>query len=621
MSLSSASHPISSHRSSQNQDPIKVTGKEQSLVIPSVPDGGLAPLPGVHNYQIFRATRARPELADDLGWTYNHHIDMACWHGKLYVGWESGRRDEDIYPAHEIYSTSDDGIHWSKPAELFPTGIATPLRMYFYRASSGRMLAIAGLRLDTAKTVEKRKGPLVVREIFANHSLGPVFRLQPQSEVPGVATPLPAYTTSLDSEFVSACRLLLNDNVFLEQQDYGRLLGTRAMPWHETKSWPKTPFDPDDIDAFGKGMSFYQRADGTLVGIGKKGWVITSSDGGHTWSQPVIPKTLLTDFAKVWGQRLPDETYALVYNPKKHDRYPLVIVTGTDGTTFGDMRVVHGEVPIQRYGGDRRDHGPAYNRGISMWANDHSRADHALWIAYSVNEEDIWISRIPVPVITDPPKTNGNDIAVADDGIPLSRWNIYVPRWTTVAPEELPGSPVKCLRLEDRDPFDYASATHLFPESDEATVTFQVMPGQAAMGELDIELWAPLHDQRPVRLVFGSDSKIHAVSGQKDEVIGSYLTNRWNTVRIDADAQHHKFSVSLDGQSVLQSAEFAEKTDSLSRLVFRTGPYRPSVTEDHIEPDVQKDQPSSPVLFRIRSVRIHAEGQVPPQNHDPDHAE
>ena len=34
----------------------------------------------------------------------------------------------------------------------------------------------------------------------------------------------------------------------------------------------------------------------------------------------------------------------------------------------------------------------------SEWANDGSRKDDALWVVYSSNKEDIWVSRIPVPI-------------------------------------------------------------------------------------------------------------------------------------------------------------------------------------------------------------------------------
>ena len=44
-------------------------------------DGQMRPAVGTQNYQIFRANRSYPELADGLGWTYNHAPMLAYWNG------------------------------------------------------------------------------------------------------------------------------------------------------------------------------------------------------------------------------------------------------------------------------------------------------------------------------------------------------------------------------------------------------------------------------------------------------------------------------------------------------------------------------------------------------------
>ncbi len=139
-------------------DLLHIHGPEQSLLDPNLPDGGLPPLSGVRSVQIFRASRDVPPMTDGRGWTYHHHVDMACWKGRLYVGWNSCERDEDVWPSRELFSTSVDGEQWSPPAELFPQGTSTALRMYFFLAQSGKMLAIAGRRMDRSDTDEDKKG-------------------------------------------------------------------------------------------------------------------------------------------------------------------------------------------------------------------------------------------------------------------------------------------------------------------------------------------------------------------------------------------------------------------------------------------------------------------------------
>jgi hypothetical protein len=230
---------------------IEIQGREQSLIDPALADGGLPPAVGVQSFQVFRASKAVPEITDQYGWTYHHHVDMACWRGRLYVGWNSCERDEDVWPSRELYSTSLDGMHWEDPRELFPQGTSTALRMYFFLAPNGRMLAIAGLRTSTQDVEENKKAGVVVREIREDHSLDEVFILQCAVTSPAVSwATIPCsidqhglvardtFDKSRDSGFVEACRALLANRIYLEQQDRGRLLGERRMQWHDASAWP-----------------------------------------------------------------------------------------------------------------------------------------------------------------------------------------------------------------------------------------------------------------------------------------------------------------------------------------------------------------------------------------------
>jgi hypothetical protein len=516
--------------------PIIIEGPEQSRLDPERADGGLPPVVGVQSFQVFRASRDVPELSDGRGWTYHHHVDMACWKGQLYVAWNSCERDEDVWPSRELYATSDDGRSWTEPAELFPQGVSTPLRMYFYLASNGRMLAIAGARLDTTNTEEDRKGPLVVREIRGDHTLGEVHTLQGSGE----QTP---FDRSHDADFVAACRQLLADTVYLEQQDRGKLLGDRRMKWHDAAAWPAGSVPGDDQKwVAGKAYSFFRNKAGLLVGVSKMGWTTTSTDDGATWSQPSVPPTLITGKAKVWAQRTSDGRYALVYNPSRKHRYPLIIVTSDDGVHFRDMRLVQGELPIQRYQGVFRSIGPQYVRGISHWSDDGSRGgEGAMWLVYSMSKEDIWVSRVPLPVRA--------DVTPEQES---SAWNIYCPRWSSVIAE---GSEV---RLEDRDPYDYTVATRIFPAMTDARVTFDVLAEQAA-GLLDVDV---LDASDPV--------PVARLSIMPDEA------GAWRTYEIAAERLH--------------------------RITFRTGPAR-GVGGTH-PVSVGTDRPTKPTAFRVRNLRV-----------------
>ena len=222
--------------------------------------------------------------------------------------------------------------------------------------------------------------------------------LSPEYREAGVNPP-PPYRDSKDAGFVDACNQLLANRPFLEQQDYGTALGDRRMKWHDVAHWTAVDdYTRGRADFFGKAFSFFHRKDDALVGISKLGFVVTSTDNGDTWSTPLRPRSLVTGGAKVWGQRTSDGRYALVYNAHPSERFPLVIVHGDDGVAFSGMRVVFGDKPPMRHPGLHKVPGPQYVRGISEWSSDGSWKDGAMWVAYSVNKEDVWVSRIPVPI-------------------------------------------------------------------------------------------------------------------------------------------------------------------------------------------------------------------------------
>mgnify|MGYP002350043423 CR=1 FL=1 len=358
--------------------------------------GGLPVVPGLETYTVIRSDREHPENAEGYGYTYQHHPDIAIWKGRMYVGWNSCQVDEDTWPSRELISSSADGKIWTKPVEMFPQGISMPLRMYFFLAPNGRMLITAGLRTNQEKLSERRKNALVIRELKSDHTTGEVFTLrQPPEDVSGIP---PFYTTSDDKGFVQACDQLLSDHLFLLQQDYGNLLNPEnRMKWNDPQNWEGDSLVKQSAVNFGKAMCFFKRKDGAMVGIGKNRWVTISRDKGKTWSQPEKPETFISGMGKVWGQRIPDGRYVLVYNPDLSRRWPLAILTSNDGITFSDPYAIHDELPARRYAGLHKDAGASYHRGLSEWNNDGSFKDDALWLVYSLNKEDIRVVRIPVP--------------------------------------------------------------------------------------------------------------------------------------------------------------------------------------------------------------------------------
>jgi hypothetical protein len=564
-------------------EPIVIIGPEQASLDLKLPGGGLPAAAGVANIQVFRASRACPELTDGRGWTYHHHVDMGCWKGRLYVGWNSCEKDEDVWPSRELYSTSSDGLNWSKPAELFPQGVSTALRMYFFDAPNGRMLAIAGMRASNDRH-EPLKGALVVRAIRADHSLGAVYALRPPDDRKQPAA-APAFDESADAGFVDACRQLLANKPYLEQSDYGTLLGSGKMKWHDLANWPATEPSRADFARFGKAMDFYHRRDGKRVAVMKWGWVLVSDDQGRTWSPPVRPKSLVAGMAKVWGQRTSDGRYALLYNPDLTERFPLIAVSGDDGITFANMRVVQGEVPPIRYPGLYKVPGPQYVRGISEWSGDGSRTDAALWVAYSMSKEDIWVSRIPVPIV-------GADSAPAARA-GNSTWNLYSPQWARASVEnDADGSAV--VRLEDRDPCDFAMASRWFAPSPTADFIFDLMVDDSAGEPLHIDIQGP-RAVRAARLSVGADGAITIAEPPATQP-GRIKTGKSATLRIRADAAARTVDVWLNGRTIATSAALAQSCGAVCGISFTTGDRKPLASPE-------RDRPTAPAQFRITHFR------------------
>lgn len=571
---------------------------EHAKLILDSPDGGIPPLPGVHSTEVYHATH---ELAADTlgkGYTYNHHVDMAVWKGRFYLAWTNGERDEDIAPAREVYLTSQDGMHWSKPAELFPEGTSTSMRMYFFKAPNGRMLTTAGIRTQNGHMLEKEKGGLLVREIRADHSLGQVFTIIPTPVGTSPLIPQPIYSTSPDAGFVEACRQLLSDSAYLEQQDLGVLLGEeKRMAAYRSMT------TPEEIKDFGRAPCFYRRKDGAMIGIGKLGYSMISHDDGKTFAALPRAESLATGDAKIWVQQTSDGRYAMVHNPKPEGkaRYPLVVLSSDDGMDFRDMRLVNGEIPFQRYKGAMRAPGLQYTRGVSIFADDGTLDSvKDLFVAYSANKEDIVVSRIPVPLkqdATGPANDRFENSGAGGRWIP--GWNIYSPLWSPVAVVDHAGG--KALSLTDGSPFDFSKAERVFQPSATARVAFTLAPRRA--GDLEIELRPAFGLERPVKLALAADGKLTAFDGPSAVEFGTFRDARPVRIQIDTDCANGSYRVTVDGREPVK-LKFSGAAASLCRIEFRTGPLRPK-PERNNDGDATGDKPlANPAEFLISDFSI-----------------
>jgi Sialidase-like, CBM domain len=542
--------------------PVRFAG---TVAVTATADGGLRPVVGVQNIEVLRSNRTHPELADGLPDTYRHQPMLAWWHGRFYLEYLSGPRDEGQAPCVTSLTSSADGVHWDPPRVAFPafrlpdgTETVTHQRMGFYVAPDGRLLVLA----FQGKAPHPNDGTGIgreVREIRADGSLGPIYfifynRSQGWNET---NTPYPCYRTSPDAGFVAACDALLADKLMTQQ-------------W-----WEESRFEKGFFATVGRAFCFYHRQDGAVVGLWKDAQTALSTDGGHTWTKAQFGENLPVNASKYWGQRTPDGRYALFLNPTNRLRFPLAVMTGDDGTTFHDLLAVHGEVPDQRFAGAFKNLGPQYVRGIAE-GNGTPPGD-AVWVAYSVNKEDIWVSRVPVPIRGRVDRPVHDTFDADPVGSLPAGWNVYSPLWAPVRVVAAGGTePANhALELRDEDPDDYARAVRVFPETHGLTASFKVLARQTD-ARLEIEL-LDAHGARPVRLAFAEDGHLWACHEGIWEDAGPYAANRWITLglQIAPNPKSDHAILTVDGRPPLpRNLVFTEPAASVERLSFRTGKYR-----------------------------------------------
>jgi len=325
----------------------------------------------------------------------------------------------------------------------------------------------------------------------------------------------------------------------------------------------------------GKALSFATRPDGTTLGIWKNALVATTKDAGRTWTEKQFATNLPNNASKYWLQRTADARYALFLNPTNRLRHPLAVLTSTDATNFADLLTVHGELPDQRFPGGFKNPGPQYVRGIVEGNGIPPDSATGAWITYSVNKEDIWVARVPVPIRSrvDTP-VNETFASTAVGALPAD-WNIYSPRWAPVQVVDAGALADHALELRDEDPYDYARAVRVFPATHGLKLSVKVLPRQTD-ARLEIDL-LDARGARPVQLAFAEDGRLWARHEGIWNDAGPYTAGRWMTLTLDLKPAVTSDTAELrvNGQPVLTRAMvFTDPVNSVERVSFRTGIFR-----------------------------------------------
>jgi hypothetical protein len=156
----------------------------------------------------------------------------------------------------------------------------------------------------------------------------------------------------------------------------------------------------------------------------------------------------------------------------------------------------------------------------------------------------------------------------------LESWSVYSPQWAPVSRGTEAGNGF--LRLEDADPYDYAKAVRVFPEDQRVRIAFKLRLQPQADGSLEIEV-VDRAGQRPVRVVFDSGTgEIRGNRGDAPAPVGSFRANEWYAVVIEVDVRSKRYSLSLNGETLIEAGALAHRdgVESVERLELRTGAYR-----------------------------------------------
>ncbi len=555
------------------QDTVRYTGQTLSNV--DYHHGQLHPAMGVHNIQVLHANRQEPTPANGYGWTYNHAPMLAYWNDTFYLEYLSDSVGEHIPPGQTLLVTSQDGYQWSTPTILFPPykvpdgttkagnqNVAQNLyavmhqRMGFYVAENERLLALAyyGIALDDHDSPNDGHGiGRVVREIKADGSFGPIYFIRYNKGWSEKNTDYPFYKSSKDKAFVKACDELLSKPLMMQQ-------------WVEEA-------DRDDplipLKEQYKAFSYYHLSDGRVVGLWKHALTSISKDGGQTWLYPPVRAPhFVNSNAKIWGQRTSDGRYATVYNPSEF-RWPLAVSVSEDGLAYDSLLLVQGEITAMRYGGNYKSYGPQYVRGILE--GNGTPPDGDMWVTYSMNKEDIWVARIPVPVKAKAEQHVNEVFDRLPEDEALQQWNIYSPQEAPVQITKMEDG-TKVLSLQDADRFDYAKAERLFPPSHQVSCAFTIIPAQNDKGLLHIE-FQDGKGTAAVRLVLDADSTLKAKAGYRYSGLTRYEPHQPLDIKVDLNTDTRSYEVFVNGKKEATRIFFAP-VHTLERVVFRTGEVR-----------------------------------------------
>jgi len=410
----------------------------------------LAPTKAVHSY-VYHASSAYG--------TYNHGPMVSFWGGVYWMEWYNGIAKEGV-ENRVLYATSKDAVTWTKPAVMFNTTGATGLEnepyVSFGAGAGSRRYSVAGSWDVFARHGggAEHTGPdtPLMRRVHAPGQLGPVFWL-------GKAVPtgyerfgypvydqMDAATKADAAAYVAALvgqeplsdwgkpnertlyelpanrrrlmALLRSGGQLAGQPTVGSKMlastcvlgGAEPQPQPQPQSQPQ----PENYHVCRPGTGLFNAglpgdrmppcadsAAGTTAGNGPWPGYHPVPVGRHcNWTQPVAT-SIPDSHSRACAAPLPDGRIFLIGAQIPKGRDPIVLSISQDGLDFSEVWAVRhcAEKACEpRYGGP-----PGFQYPAAMWMLDGPRGPEILF-SYSVNKEDIGLTRFPLSVLDTKPK-------------------------------------------------------------------------------------------------------------------------------------------------------------------------------------------------------------------------
>lgn len=329
---------------------------------------------------------------------FNHFTALAYHDGRFLVMWGSHTMTEDAPGQRVLWASSPDAVHWQYRGELFPAPQAmlrerlapgVSLRPDRWAIVEGRCFAVGYGRYNTL--IHANDYPMA-REVNRNHSLGEIFLFD--DSLPDAAIP----------EYLRGDRKTV-DKATGEAIRRWYLRTGRSSWWAQRgdcffpERLPRVAVDGATlIEPF-----TYRAADGRQVlmmrfyrGHNNRLYVSLRDVEGqwvtpHPTDIPDSPTRSEAVQLPGGGVLLIGSQIAQLDSGEYHVRDPLTVAVSADGYTFSRVLTLrHGAAKSTRFDGilGRAKGGFAYTSSLVR--------DGWLYTTYSINKEDIAITRVPL---------------------------------------------------------------------------------------------------------------------------------------------------------------------------------------------------------------------------------